>query len=514
MPTPTIGLREMSIWWQYLYSPSLNVPFDPAPAQLPIMRSPYRQNLIAGGERAGKSMCSVAYLLPRLSYGKLFWIVGPDYELPRAEFSYLVSTLDRMSLIQRLSLPQAAFQTASVLTKTGITVQTRTAADVMTLASKAPDGILLVEAAQTSYEAYLRCLGRVAETKGWLLLSGTFEDSEDWYADLWESWLPGLPDPISPYGRKSWSLASWENTRVFPLGLQDPIMLDLQSTMTPERFMERHAGRPAPPSRAVFPEFSLEKHVGEWPYDPRDPIEVCIDPGFAGAYCVNAVQWDGHDVFVVDQIYAKRTSNTAVIKEVLSRPWASKIDPSNAGVIDIAGRAHRDGNASEIEKWAMPRSKGGAGWSLRSGSVGLEDGINRYRDFLIDPVTGVPRLHYNATTTIDGQREHRQYRYPKDQTDAGRSERRIPIDSYNHSIKAITYWLVARYGLSEFRLRQSIPFAYVPGEEREVLNGSLIPSKVRRSREEWRNRLPSAAKRRHSLPSSLGHVFPTSYRGH
>ena len=41
------------------------VGFKPTPAQESILSSPYRFNLVAGGEQAGKSMIAAKYLLSR-----------------------------------------------------------------------------------------------------------------------------------------------------------------------------------------------------------------------------------------------------------------------------------------------------------------------------------------------------------------------------------------------------------------------------------------------------------------
>ena len=79
----TSDLRE------YLFS---KVGFTPTQEQKAILESPYRFNLVAGGEQAGKSLIASKYLLGRFAETEergLYWLVAADYERARAEFEYL-----------------------------------------------------------------------------------------------------------------------------------------------------------------------------------------------------------------------------------------------------------------------------------------------------------------------------------------------------------------------------------------------------------------------------------------
>ena len=70
----------------YLFS---KVGFAPTEEQRVILESPYRFNLVAGGEQAGKSLIASKYLLGRFAETQekgLYWLVAADYERTRAEF--------------------------------------------------------------------------------------------------------------------------------------------------------------------------------------------------------------------------------------------------------------------------------------------------------------------------------------------------------------------------------------------------------------------------------------------
>ena len=87
----------------YLYS---RVDFTPTPAQEIILASPYRFNLVAGGEQAAKSMIAAKYLLARFleTEGRgLYWLVAADYERTRAEFTYLAEDFAKLGVLKEVS---------------------------------------------------------------------------------------------------------------------------------------------------------------------------------------------------------------------------------------------------------------------------------------------------------------------------------------------------------------------------------------------------------------------------
>ena len=163
--------------------------YGPSDRQRTAHDSQSRLTLVAGGERAWQSRSSAMELVWQLRAARLFWIVGPDYEQRRPELQYVIDSLYAVDDIKTMSGP--ARGPCVVVTKTGSRIVTKSARSPERLAGEAPDGILLCEAAQCNYEVYLRLRGRVAEKRGWLSLSGTFEGSQNWYAEkfnqIWQA---------------------------------------------------------------------------------------------------------------------------------------------------------------------------------------------------------------------------------------------------------------------------------------------------------------------------------------
>jgi hypothetical protein len=286
-------------------------------------------------------------------------------------------------------------------------------------------------------------------------MTGTLEDAQPWYADLWERWQASNPE-----GGRSFSLPSWSNERWFPGGRDDQAIKDLESVITPELFLQRVAAIPYKPFGLVFKLFDSKLHVKPLPIDPSLPIELAIDPAFH-TYAVLAVQWrvipglfttnaKGHripltEVRVVDEVYEHETTAYDVIPIVQARPWFSKV---KGGVIDVAGK-QRHANKSQIQIWREE-----TGVNLRGRKVSIREGIEvvRYR-LRTHPDAKQPLLFFDYRLRSDRDVQGRAkgilsefglYKWPE--WKEGMSQAALPIDANNDACKALGYWLHDRFG--------------------------------------------------------------------
>ena len=414
----------------------------PSPEQLAAHDSKARIRLIGGGERAGKSRSAAMELFGRFLSGRLYWLIGPDYELCRPEFRYLVEAFARIDAIESLSFPSS--DQCRMTLRSGARLVTRSAREPSKLAGEAPDAILACEAAQLPYEAFLRARGRLAETRGWMWLSGTFEGSLDWYAEKFKAWRGPNTDAAQAF-----SIPTWANRALFPAGRQDPELRALEATYPSELFQERFGGTPCLPTTLVFREFDAARHVRPVDAAAISTVELAVDPGYAGAYAVLAVAKLDGQVAVLDEVYLRHAVAATVIAECRRRAWWPHV---TGGVIDIAGRQHH-GSASQISIWLAL-----TGLRLRSRPVPVRDGIDRLRTFLRDPASGEARL------TVDPRcraliREFGLYRYHE--VTEGRPISEEPIDRDDHAIKALAYWLYDRFGPVARPRRRNRDFAVV-----------------------------------------------------
>ena len=423
----------------YLYK---KVSFDPTEEQKVILDSDKRFILVAGGEQAGKSMIASKFLLKKAFETEgagLYWLVAADYERTRAEFEYLVSDFAQLGILKKTS---KRVDPGRIELADGTVIETKSAKDPRTLAMKAPNGIIGCEASQLDLESFYRLRGRCAPRKAWLFLAGTFESSLGWYPQMFQSWKYGVND------EQSYSLPSWTNKHLYPKGKEDPEILRLKESSSDDFFMERIEGIPSPPRGVVFPEFRPDIHVSDKiEYVPDEPVHVWIDPGYAGAYAVCAIQIINDQVRVFDEVYEQNLITEEIINIVQNKPWYKDL---RYGVIDIAGYQHQAMSAP-AEVWLDS-----TGLYLDSEKIQINDGTERLKSTLKLTGKGEPKLiispvckgllsEFGATANpFDGQTKVYQWKVDRDGNIVGNQ----PQDKYNHGIKALIYGLINHFGYS------------------------------------------------------------------
>jgi len=422
----------------YLFA---KVGFTPTDEQRVILNSPFRFNLVAGGEQAGKSLIAAKYLLGRFAETDqrgLYWLVAADYERTRAEFEYLLADFSALGILKEAS---KRVDPGHLTLADGTRIETKSAKDPRTLAMRAPNGIIGCEASQLDMETFFRLRGRCAPKRGWMFLAGTFEGSLGWYPQMFTAWASGADKEARAY-----SLPSYTNKYLYPGGATDPEILRLKEVSSDDFFMERIEGTPSPPKGLVFPEFRPDAHIAEVKYEQGEAVHIWMDPGYAGAYAVEVVQIIGEQIRVIDEIYEQGLVTDEIIDIARSKEWWPDV---KFGVIDIAGTQHQ-AMAAPTEAWLAQ-----TGLYLSSQKIKINEGTERLKGWLkIDPKTHAPRIVFSPTcrgilsefgaapNPFDGQTKA--YRWKTDRE--GNIVGDVPEDKNNHGVKAAIYGLIDRFG--------------------------------------------------------------------
>ena len=426
------------------------VGFDATTAQMPILSSKKRYILVAGGEQAGKSMIASKYLLSRVFETEipgLYWLVAADYERTRAEYEYLVDDFEKLGVLKKAS---KRVDPGTIELVDGTKIQTKSAKDPRTLAMRAPHGIIGCEASQLDLETFHRLRGRCAPRRAWMFLAGTFEGSLGWYPQMFQTWQYGEDDS------QSYSLPSYTNKHLYPGGETDPEIIKLQRMTSDDFFKERIMGIPSPPQGLVFPEFRPDTHVQDVEYVPGEPVHLWLDPGYAGAYAICAVQIINDKVIMFDEIYEQSLITEEMIDIAMQRNWWSDV---RFGVIDVAGYQHQ-AMAAPAEVWLDK-----AGLYMDSEKIRINDGTERLKSMLkLDPSTHEPKIVISprckgllselgyAPNPFDGQTKVYKWKTDRDGNIVGNQ----PEDKYNHSVKALIYGLVNRFGYTYLATKNTI----------------------------------------------------------
>jgi hypothetical protein len=331
------------VWLQAKYRPSVE--------QQAFHTHPARLKLAAGGVGAGKSVLTAMEIVPYFAIpGALIWIIGPNYDLAKPEFDYLLAVFQELGVVDGNSISTPTRGPCRFrLTPEygGAECQTKSATDPVGIAGKRPTALAITEAAQHPHEMYFKALERATEKNAPVIFSGTFEGSYGWYAEQWQRWQGANPEE-----GVSFSIPTWSNLAVYPGGRNDPKIKAIEGVMPTDLFQERYGGVPCPPVGLVFKEFSPKFHVKPFTelFDDDREVELWCDPA-THTYAILFVQVakDGKTVHVLDELYAKNQIGQQVIPQVVTNPlWKHSC---TRGVIDIAGTYRQFGNIPQVEVW-------------------------------------------------------------------------------------------------------------------------------------------------------------------
>lgn len=403
---------------------------------------------LLGGERSGKSWTTTYMAGGCIDPFKegLYWIVGPDYYQPRAEFQYLYDAWVKLGVVADVTMPKSHTAPWTMTSVAGCVVTTRSSNDVMKLSSFTVDGWILAEAGQQAFETYTRGLARVSETRGFLILSGTLEKSRPWYEDLYRRWQ--APNTLQA---RFFSLPTWSNVAVYPGGRDDPAIKELESEYPEDLFMERFGAVPQKLHGVVIPEFDYAKHVKHLEVDPDVPVELWMDPG-KHVYCVCFVQVIGMFTHVLDVIYERGKIIDDIAVLVQGNRLFQYVEKSRAGVIDIAGKQEHS-DRSQVKRWLEL-----AGINLRYRYVFVRTGYEKVRQRLRSTnIHHRPLLYFNdhishamsatGKDALGPLAEFSLWRFPE--MSEKQNEPPNPIDRNNHMLKALGYGLVDHFGSAD-----------------------------------------------------------------
>jgi len=439
--------------------------YEPHSAQLPVHQSRARVLLIAGGERAGKSKVAAAEAIARTPWctkGPRVALTGQEYDHTRAEAEYLIADLDRLGLLAGTpSTPRQGKWEWRTVHGTQFETVSLARAGVRELTGRglAYDLILVCEAGLTSYDVFLGALGRVSETRGTVIISGTLWDSAGWLPDLYQVFAgPNV------WGGEVFALPTWANTAIFPGGEDDPEIIRLRNTLPNDEYARRVAAKLVPSPARIYPEFSYPVHVKEVEYDPEQPVYLAVDPGYHARYAVLALQLaqdeDGMEIVCqIDELWEQGCTHHDIIAMCREREWWPNV------VEAVGGHETRQHHSAEstAEVWRNLVSQEGDPEQFKFVTFNagrIMDGVIRVKTFLVDPGTKRPR--YFCTPRCTGTQTEFS-KYSRRTNSRGEVTSEEPKDADNDAMDAIRNWLVHRYGLVEKTIKYGV---IKPGKRR------------------------------------------------
>lgn len=415
---------------------------------------PVKKELFAGAIQVGKTFHTALAIFSYHPWAKLVWWVAPRFEDAMHGLKYLSAWFAATGNLASANMPPGGGQW-KIATRDGMEIKTQSAQNPENLAGESPDIVVMDEAGRCSYDAYLICRSRVVPKGGRLILCGTFEGADSWYAHLYKRWMAPNGDSAQAY-----RLPAWVNRVYYPGGRQDEKILDFErefAASRPDVWKARFVGEPASPPGVVFSEFDPEIHVvhcvlGPEPespdpftvYLPADsPVELWVDPGYdANRYYVGAVVQSGEHWYTIDEVAERQLQTDQIIDLCRGRPWWKNVTLVRA---DVASRQHH-GNESAAEAW-----KRCSGLSVFAERVLPEIGADRVHWALRPhPLDGLPRWRIDPKCKRLAWELSEGYRR---KMGSDGEPLNIFDDRHNDGCKAHGYGFVQRLGKYDFGMK-------------------------------------------------------------
>lgn len=362
----------------------------------------------------------------------VYWIVAPTYALGEKEFRIVYDNFFR-----KLSLGSyKGFRKIYNLDQGNMRIQTpwnsilevKSAEKQDSLVGEGLDGVILSEAAihkRDTWEMYIE--PALLDKRGWADFPST-PRGHNWYEGLW--WMG--QDPLTPHV-ESWRFPTWENTAIFPKGLDDPEIQAIKSRVSEFHWRQEYCAEFTAFEGRIYEEFDRVVHVLDIEYNPQWRNFQAFDFGFADPFvCLDIMVDPSDNVYVWREYQVRRRTNSehAVFLNSRANPPDYHVDgrfgdPRDPDAISTLN-AHLTG--PPIVAHPLPSERGLGEWI---------QGIDIIKQWLKVQPDGKPKLFFDrsCTETIR-QFEHLRSNEPRE----GKNVREGQKDFDDHGPDALRYF--------------------------------------------------------------------------
>lgn len=425
------------------------VGYEPHQEQLLYHNSKARFRIPVCGRRFGKSTMAGHDLEPKLFLPKrMYWIIGPTYDLAEKEFRVIWDSLIVKMQMGKDKRFKRAYNKKQgnmfIEFPWGTRLECRSADHPENLVGEALDWAIMSEAAKHKVETWERFIRPALADKRGGADFPTTPEGFNWLHKMWQLGNnPDFPDFAS------WSFPSWANTVIYPGGRDDPEILLLERTTTPEWFAQEIGADFASFVGKILPEWDEKTHVQRVPFDPSLPNYMFFDFGYTNPLAAVEIQIGHNDeIRIWREHYKSFTTIPDHIDMLKNRnhPEGYHLDLAFGDPADPEAAATITRNF--VPCIVMPEVKADYTWA---------DGINLMRQFMkpipqatrggsivvVDefgtPAPDKPRyvVDYSCTNVI---REHNNYRSKEPIKGQNVPEFGVKMD--DHTLDAIRYGLL------------------------------------------------------------------------
>ena len=418
--------------------------YAPHAQQLTYHNSPSRFRLPNCGRRFGKSTMAGRDLEPKLFMpDKLFWIVGPTYDLGEKEFRVIWDDLILKQGLGKDKRVKRAYNKKQgnmfIEFPWGARVEVRSADHPENLVGDALDWVIMSEAAKHKPETWERFIRpALADKRG----GADFPTTPEGYNWLYQLWMFGRDPSMPDYD--SWRFPSWANTVVYPGGEDDPEIQLLKKTMSPEAFLQEIAADFGSFTGKIYPEWDVQRHVGKYKFNPAWPNYVAVDWGYTNPAAFVEFQVSPRDeIFIWREHYKAFTTLPEHVRIMRDReqPAGYHLDMAFADAADPE-------SVEELSRLLVPTV------AMPEAKVNWREGTDLVRSFMRDHETGhtdefgapMYETHFHVDfSCVNVINEYNNYKATAPVK--GKNVPEVGQRAQDHTVDAIRYGLMHKFKL-------------------------------------------------------------------
>ena len=396
------------------------------------------------GRRWGKSMAAAKEAEALVSQpNKNVWIVAPTYSTSERIFRIVY---DDLIIKHNLPTLRKSLNDQYIEFEWGSRIEGKSAEHPESLIGAGNHLIIIDEASKMNlkkiFEMYLR--PTLSDTKGKCLMISTPEGYDAFYeyflyakkAEMWDSFN-------SP---------SWENHHSFPLGEDDPDLIEAKQSMTKEVFDQEFRGEFTALAGRVYGDFSRNTHVGNHPYNPMLPVFLGVDFGYRMPACVffqtGKIGDRGEDhIFIIDEILHEKNLKISNLCEAIQakKYRIARVfgDPAGYQMQSSVGMGEAD---------LFRQITGLPVISRRDKySRSIQSGISHLRRFMMS-ADGKIRLHidHKCTGIVE---DLESYRYPEHKEGSNLKNEPLKDGLHDHGCDALRYGICGKFPIRKQKYR-------------------------------------------------------------
>lgn len=467
METPSL-IRELlspgskAAYWE-------RVGYRPHPGQRPLHDSPARFKVLSCGRRFGKTECGPRDIGPLIHVPEGYiWIVAPTYDLALKEFRLFHKDIAKLKRQGHIKVEKSVMDPVGkrflLKVRGGATIEVKSQEKADQLVGEGLVAVIMAEAARLKPSIWTELIRpTLADSRGVALFPST-PRGRNWFKALYDRGQAGDRTDWA-----SWRLPSWENPVLFPMGEEDPEILDMRADMGRQEYLQEIAADWVAFEGQVYDEFTDEVHVDRFAPMRSATTYGAVDFGYVDPFVVLAIQHDADGrVYVLDEYWSERmtpSEHAGRIREYFERPAGAGTCPE---ILDCDPRdpaAIKELRAAEWQAKAAPGLD-----KRRLGENPIQWGIWQIKRLLEVQDDGLPRLivHERCRNLI---REFGSYEYE----DAESKRREQPKDENSHGLDALRYHVVARVARRGPAIEVTDPDEDLDEEELEENDDELWP---------------------------------------